>query len=161
MLSCIKTTSNKSERLMHLVGWFIWMYDDALTYKPKMTYPGRTTQKIRRTSQKLGRVLAVPRLCGFYPGIYLTTEEKERKNGDFLHSVIRRFLNLCCKSVVVRRVGYPRLTPGDRRPRHAIWGRLYVVPAMQSIFQKWENMLYLSETEKRDDDFLFRYTQVF
>jgi hypothetical protein len=25
MLSCIWTTSNKSERLMHLVGWFIWM----------------------------------------------------------------------------------------------------------------------------------------
>ena len=34
MLSCIWTTSNKSERLMHLVGWFIWMYDDARTYKP-------------------------------------------------------------------------------------------------------------------------------
>ena len=28
MLSCIWTTSNKSERLMHLVGWFIWMYDE-------------------------------------------------------------------------------------------------------------------------------------
>ena len=27
MLSCIWTTSNKSERLMHLVGWFIWVYD--------------------------------------------------------------------------------------------------------------------------------------
>ena len=34
MLSCIWTTSNKSERLMHLVCWFIWMYDDARTYKP-------------------------------------------------------------------------------------------------------------------------------
>jgi len=30
--------------------------------------------------QKLGRVRAVPRLCGLYPGIYLTTEEKARKN---------------------------------------------------------------------------------
>jgi hypothetical protein len=33
MLSCIWTTSNKSERLMHLAGWFIWMYDDAGTYR--------------------------------------------------------------------------------------------------------------------------------
>ena len=37
-------------------------------------------KKIHRTTQKLGRVWAVPRLCGFYPGIYLTTEEKARKN---------------------------------------------------------------------------------
>jgi len=27
-----------------------------------------------------GRVQAVPRLCGFYPGICLTSEEKARKN---------------------------------------------------------------------------------
>jgi hypothetical protein len=27
-----------------------------------------------------GRVRAVPRLCGLYPGICLTTEEKARKN---------------------------------------------------------------------------------
>ena len=40
----------------------------------------RTTQKIYGTTQKLGRVWAVPRLCGFYPGICLTTEEKARKN---------------------------------------------------------------------------------
>jgi len=33
-----------------------------------------------RTTQKLGRVQAVPHLCGFYPGVYLTTEEKARKN---------------------------------------------------------------------------------
>jgi len=32
--SGISTTGNKSERLMHLVGWFIWIYDDARTYKP-------------------------------------------------------------------------------------------------------------------------------
>jgi len=30
-------------------------------------------------TQKLRRVLAVPRLCGFYPGICLITEEKARK----------------------------------------------------------------------------------
>jgi len=27
-------TGNKAERLMHLIGWFIWVYDDARTYKP-------------------------------------------------------------------------------------------------------------------------------
>jgi hypothetical protein len=40
----------------------------------------RTTQKIHRRTQQLGRVRAVPRLCGFYPGICLTTEGKARKN---------------------------------------------------------------------------------
>jgi hypothetical protein len=35
MLSCIWTTST-SERLMRLVGWFIWKYDDARTYKPQI-----------------------------------------------------------------------------------------------------------------------------
>ena len=40
----------------------------------------RTTQTIYRTSQKVGRVRTVPRLCGFYPGICLTNEEKVRKN---------------------------------------------------------------------------------
>jgi len=33
-----------------------------------------------KTTQKFGRVRAVPRLCGSYPGICLTTEEKARKN---------------------------------------------------------------------------------
>jgi len=37
-------------------------------------------KKIHRTIQQLGRVRAVPRLCGFYLGICLTTEEKARKN---------------------------------------------------------------------------------
>ena len=39
----------------------------------------RITQKIYRTTQKLGRVRAVPRLCGFYTGICLTTEKKQGK----------------------------------------------------------------------------------
>jgi len=37
-------------------------------------------QTIHTTTQKLGRVQAVPRLCGFYPGICLTTEEKAWEN---------------------------------------------------------------------------------
>jgi len=47
------------------------------------------TQTIHRTTQNkqyieqhtnFGRVRAVPRLCGLYPGICRTTEEKARKN---------------------------------------------------------------------------------
>jgi hypothetical protein len=47
------------------------------------------TQTVHRTTQNkqyiaqhknLGRVWAVPNLCGFYLGICLTTEEKARKN---------------------------------------------------------------------------------
>jgi len=37
------------------------------------------TQKIHRTTQKLGRLRAVPRFCGFYPGICLTAEKKAWK----------------------------------------------------------------------------------
>ena len=39
-----------------------------------------TKQTIHRTAQQFGRVGAVPHLCGFYPGICLTTEEKAWKN---------------------------------------------------------------------------------
>ena len=40
------------------------------------------TQNKQYTEQhkKFGRVRAVPRFCGLYPGICLTTEEKARKN---------------------------------------------------------------------------------
>jgi hypothetical protein len=53
------------------------------------------TQTVHRTTQNkqyieqhnnFGRVLAVPHLCRFYPGICLTTEEKARKN----HSEVSR-----------------------------------------------------------------------
>jgi len=46
----------------------------------KNTKIHRPTQKIHRATQQLGRVRTVPRLCWFYPGICLTTEEKTRKN---------------------------------------------------------------------------------
>ena len=51
-----------------------------------------TKQTIHRTTQKFGRVRAVPRLCGFYPGICLTTEEKARKTpsqGWLIHLNVR------------------------------------------------------------------------
>ena len=35
---------------------------------------------IHRTTQQFGRVRAEPHVCGFYPGICFTTEEKSRKN---------------------------------------------------------------------------------
>ena len=50
------------------------------TNNTKNTKIHRTTQKIHRTTQQLERVLALPRHCGFYLGICLTTEEKARKN---------------------------------------------------------------------------------
>jgi hypothetical protein len=50
------------------------------TNNTKNTKIHRTTQNIHRATQQLGRVRAVTRLCGFYPGICLTTEEKARKN---------------------------------------------------------------------------------
>jgi len=40
----------------------------------------RKKQTIHKTNQRLGRVRAMPHLCGFYPGICLTTEEKAQKN---------------------------------------------------------------------------------
>jgi len=41
----------------------------------------RTAQnKLYRTKPNFGRVRAVPRLCGLYPGICFTTEEKARKS---------------------------------------------------------------------------------
>jgi len=43
-------------------------------------YTDDTKQTIHRTTQNFGRVQAMPRLCGFYPGICLTTEEKAQKN---------------------------------------------------------------------------------
>jgi hypothetical protein len=37
-------------------------------------------KKMQKATKKLGRVRAVPRLCGHHPGICLTTEEKARQN---------------------------------------------------------------------------------
>jgi len=50
------------------------------TYTHTNNTENDTKQTIYRTTQKLGRVRAMPRLRGFYPGISLTTEEKARKN---------------------------------------------------------------------------------
>jgi hypothetical protein len=59
-----------------------------------------TKQTIHRTTQKLGRVRTVPRLCGFYPVICLTTEEKHGKSSFSVaihkHTMRQRIVvNLC------------------------------------------------------------------
>ena len=63
-------------------------------------------QDKNKTTQKFRRMRAVPRLCGFYPGICLTTEEKARKTLSYgirrvpagtmkihKHKIIRRHNN--------------------------------------------------------------------
>jgi hypothetical protein len=55
----------------------------------------RTTQKYIEhkkyiTTQKLGRVRAVPRLCGSYPGICLTTDDNNKNNNKLLEFLFRR-----------------------------------------------------------------------
>ena len=46
------------------------------------TQSGQTkiNDELRKNYRLMGRVWAVPLLCELYPGIYLTTEEKARKN---------------------------------------------------------------------------------
>jgi hypothetical protein len=39
-------------------------------------------KKMYRAIKKKGRVRAVPRLCGYHPGICLTTEEKAREKSQ-------------------------------------------------------------------------------
>ena len=48
----------------------------------RMTQNKQYTEQHKNTQnkQKLGTVQAMRRLCGFYPGICLITEEKARKN---------------------------------------------------------------------------------
>jgi hypothetical protein len=55
----------------------------------------RTTQKIHRATQKLGSVRAGPRLCGFHPGICLTTEEKAWKKTQFIPMLSSAFPQGC------------------------------------------------------------------
>jgi hypothetical protein len=43
-------------------------------------YIEQHTKKEHRTTQQLGRVRAVPHICGLYPGICLITEERAWKN---------------------------------------------------------------------------------
>ena len=39
-----------------------------------------TKQTLHRTTQQFGTLLAVPHLCGFYPGMCLTSGKKTRRN---------------------------------------------------------------------------------
>jgi hypothetical protein len=56
-----------------------------------------------RNNKQCGRVRASPRLCEFYPGICLTTEEKARKNpcqGKKNFSQVHKNLSQCTKTSV-------------------------------------------------------------
>ena len=64
------------------------------TNNTKNTKIHRTTQKIHRATQQLGRLWAVHRLCGFYPGIGLTTEEKHGNTSV-------RLLNFCRRNLFI------------------------------------------------------------
>jgi len=46
--------------------------------------------------QKLGRVRTVPRLCGFYPRICLTTEEKSRNKKFFIYNLYIKSKHTFC-----------------------------------------------------------------
>ena len=61
-------------------NWVATRWQQYSTHIHKNNTENDTKQTTHRTTQKLGRVRAVPRLCGFYPGIQLITEEKALKN---------------------------------------------------------------------------------
>ena len=61
-------------------NWVATRWQSCSTHIHTNNTENDTKQTIHRTTQKFGRVRAVPRLCGFYPGNCLTTEEKARKN---------------------------------------------------------------------------------
>jgi hypothetical protein len=50
------------------------------TFTQKQYTERHKTKNTKNNIKKFGRVRAVLLLCGFYPGICLTTEEKARKN---------------------------------------------------------------------------------
>ena len=60
-------------------NWVVTRWQQYSTHIHTNNTENDTKQTIHRTTQKLGRVRAVPCLCGFYPGICLTTEEKAWK----------------------------------------------------------------------------------
>jgi len=64
----------------HPVAVVQYIYTHKQYRERHKTINTQNNTKIHRTTQQLGRVRAVPRLYGFYPGICLTTEEKARKN---------------------------------------------------------------------------------
>jgi hypothetical protein len=79
------TTSNSTKLHMNWYdifncNWVVTRWQQYSTHIYTNNTENDTKQTIHTTTQKLGRVRAVPRLCGFYPGICLTTEEKARKN---------------------------------------------------------------------------------
>jgi len=63
-------------------NWVATRWQQYSTHSHTNNTQNDTKQTIHKTTQKLGRVRVVPRLCGLYPGICLTTEKKARENLD-------------------------------------------------------------------------------
>ena len=91
-----------------VVTWYIYLLT-AVGFPPSGSSTVHIyTQTIHRTTQNkqyieqrknLGRVRAVPCLCGLYPGIFLTTEEKAWKNfsqGSWRCQLTQWILWKCC-----------------------------------------------------------------
>jgi hypothetical protein len=64
ILICIWTTSNKSERLMHLVGWFIWKYFCSLS---RHSIKWRKNFKINPLNAKLNLICYLLAVLGAHP----------------------------------------------------------------------------------------------
>ena len=65
---------------IHNCNWVATRWQQYSTHLHTNNTQNDTKQTIHRTTQQFGRVRAVPRVGLLYPGIYLTTEEKARKN---------------------------------------------------------------------------------
>jgi len=75
-LKCLLSHSRATYILMYMFdNWELGSHPVAVV-QYTFTHKQYTEQTIHRTTQKFGRVRAVPHLCGFYPGISITTEEK-------------------------------------------------------------------------------------
>jgi hypothetical protein len=64
-----------------LLGWHpVAVVQYTFTHKQYTEYRERNIDNIKKKRRKICEVRAVPRLCELYPGIFLTAEEKARKN---------------------------------------------------------------------------------
>ena len=61
-------------------SWVATQWQQYSTHLHTNSTQNDTKQIIHGTIQQFGRVRPLPNLCGLYPGICLTTDEKARKN---------------------------------------------------------------------------------
>jgi hypothetical protein len=143
-------------------NWVATRWQQCSTHIHTNNTQNDTKHTIHTTTQKLGRVRAVPRLCGFYPGICHTTEEKARKNLRVaihkhtirIHSYKphatkeHRGVVVCCIHSVGTATGGELstsrsgsfFTPGER-PRCALSRRLCEPQSRSGCFAVWRKSL--------------------